>query len=724
MSLPSVRAQVPLPCRPSLWRSEKIHDRHLDRLAVVYVRQSTIQQIARHQESTLLQYGLVDRAEALGWLPSRIQVIDDDLGQTGSSAEGRLGFQRLVAEVGLDHVGLIIGIEMSRLARSCKDWYQLLEACALFGTLIADLDGIYDPAQYNDRLLLGLKGTMSEAELHVIKQRMHQGRLNKARRGELRLPLPIGYFRRPSGEIVLDPDEQAQGVVHLIFDQFERLSTLDGVLRYLVANKIKLPVRSRSGPHKTDLEWHRPNRPTLYNMLKNPLYAGAYAYGRRPTDPRRKQPGRPGTGRITAAPDAWYVLIHERHPAYITWDQFERNIAQLTSNSNRSGNTGVARNGPALLSGLVWCGRCGRRMHVRYPSKNNAKHSYACYRDRSDYGAEHCQSFSGPCVDDLVARELLRALQPAALEVSLQVARDLEIEQGRLDEQWAKRLERARYEVERAERQYHAEEPENRLVTRALAKAWEAKLRDEQQQQEEYARFRTRHPKELSADNRAATLALARDIPGLWYASTTTHAQRTQIVRLVVERVIVAIRGTSEVMDVCIAWAGGYMSHFEIVRPVANFTQLSFAATLLQRVRDMHEEGLTSPAIAEALNREGWRPAKRAKIFNAWSVRTMLSRNGLTTAKRYHATKEPPLNMNEWWLPELAAHLGMPVETLDRWMRNGWINAKQIGGRQGRRIAWADAAELERLKRLRARRRRWLDESRVDTIPAPRPAGW
>jgi len=363
-------------------------------------------------------------------------------------------------------------------------------------------------------------------------------------------------------------------------------------------------------------------------------------------------------------------------------------------------------------------------MHVQYPGKNNTKHSYICSRDRSDYGAEHCQSFSGPCVDELVTRELLLALQPAALEVSLQVAHDLEIEQGRLDEQWAKRLERARYEVERAERQYHAEEPENRLVTRALAKSWEEKLRDEVQLQEEYARFRAQHPKELSMDKRAAIVALAKDIPGLWYADTTTHSQRTQIVRLVIDRVIVSIRGTSELMDVCIDWVGGYRSHFEIVRPVASFTQLSFAAVLLRRVRDMHEEGLTSPAIAEALNREGWRPAKRAKMFSASSVRTMLSRNGLTAVKRYHEITEPQLEANEWWLPGLAGHLGMPVETLDRWLRNGWLNAKQMGGRQGRWIIWADLSEVERLKRLRARRRRWLDDNRADTVPGPRPAGW
>ena len=270
------------------WYTEKMLPRHWERLAVVYVRQSTMQQVLEHPESTRLQYGLVRRAVAWGWPEARVLVIDDDLGRSGTSAEGRQGFQRLVAEVGLDHVGLILGVEMSRLARSSKDWHQLLEICALFGTLIADLDGIYDPSQYNDRLLLGLKGTMSEAELHILKQRMYQGTLQKARRGALSFALPIGYVHNASGEVVYDPDAQVQHVVRLIFRKFEELGTLHALLRYLVQHDIQLGVRLREGPVKGPLEWRRPNRMTLQNMLKHPLYAGAYAYGRRQVDPRQE----------------------------------------------------------------------------------------------------------------------------------------------------------------------------------------------------------------------------------------------------------------------------------------------------------------------------------------------------------------------------------------------------------------------------------------------------
>ena len=268
---------------PCVLESGKIQGRHRDRWAVVYVRQSTVQQVMRHQESTRLQYGLMERALELGWARERVVVIDEDLGKSGTSAEGRLGFQRLVAEVSLDHVGIVLGLEMSRLARSCRDWYQLLEVCAVFGTLIGDLDGIYDPSDYNDRLLLGLKGQMSEAESHVLKQRMLAGKRAKAARGELGLPVPMGYVRRPSGKVIKDPDEQARATIELVLDQFERLGTINGVLQYLVGHHIRLPVRAHSGPAQGELEWHRPNRRTLSHVFHHPMYAGAYVYGRRPS---------------------------------------------------------------------------------------------------------------------------------------------------------------------------------------------------------------------------------------------------------------------------------------------------------------------------------------------------------------------------------------------------------------------------------------------------------
>jgi DNA invertase Pin-like site-specific DNA recombinase len=321
MSLPHVREE---------WGgyANKILPRHLERRAVVYVRQSTMQQVLDHQESTRWQYSLVSRAGAWGWSEARVLVIDEDLGQSGSRAEGRHGLQRLVAEVGLDHVGLVMGVEMARLARSSKDWHQLLEICARFGTLIADLDGIYDPSHDNDRLLVGVKGTMSEAEFHLIKQRMSQGKLQKARRGELSCPLPIGYVWDSAGAIAFDPDEQVQRVTRLLFRQFDELGTLHALLRYLVPQRIEWGGRLREGPAKGTLAWRRPNRLTWQTLLKHPLYAGAYAHGRRQVDARQKHPGRPSTGRVTRGRQEYHGWLHDHVPAYITWAQYAQNLAR------------------------------------------------------------------------------------------------------------------------------------------------------------------------------------------------------------------------------------------------------------------------------------------------------------------------------------------------------------------------------------------------------------
>lgn len=481
---------------------EKVRPWHRDRLAVVYVRQSTAQQVLVHQESTRLQYGLADRARVLGWAPERVLVIDDDLGKSGASTDDRLGFQRLVSEVSLDHVGLILGLEMSRLARSNRDWHQLLELCGVFRTLIADLDGVYDPAQYNDRLLLGLKGTLSEAELHVLKQRMYQGRLSKARRGELGIPVPTGYIWH-DGEIRLDPDEQVQAIVRLVFEKFTELGTLDGVLGYLARHAIQVGIRVRAGPGKGQLAWRRPNRPTLQQILKHPLYAGAYVYGRRQEDPRQHQPGRPRSGRVVMAPSEWLAFVPDHCPAYITWEQYEANLARLEANRARAASPGAVRAGPALLAGLVTCAHCRTRLIVRYHGAR-LPHSYECTRMRSNYGGPLCQHVAGPCLDQFVAEQVLLALQPATLELALEATARLEQEREQLDRLWQQRRERAAYEAERAARQYHAVEPENRLVARTLERAWEELLAIQQQLDEEYHRFVSRQPPAAHPHGRGA----------------------------------------------------------------------------------------------------------------------------------------------------------------------------------------------------------------------------
>ncbi len=619
------------PARPSAGalsaglHSEKVRSWHRQRLAIVYVRQSTLQQVWDHQESTRRQYGLKARVQELGWAEDRVLVIDDDLGKSGATAEGRAGFQRLVSEVSLDQVGIIVGVEMSRLARCGKDWHQLLEICALFGTLIADVDGIYDPGQYNDRLLLGLKGTMSEAELHILKQRMYQGKLNKARRGESAFSLPTGYVRCPSGEVVLDSDEQVQQVVRLIFRKFEELGTLNAVLRYLVKHNIQLGVRVRERLGKGELEWHRPNRMTLQNLMKNPIYAGAYAYGRRQVDPRHKKPGRPSTGRTVTEPEDWFVLLKERLPAYISWEQYEANLARLKANRARSDELGAVRQGPSLLAGLLVCGKCGRRLTVRYGGEKN-RHAYVCNRLASDYGEALCQSIAGMALDEFVSGQVLAALQPAALELSLEAAKNLEREREDLARLWQQRLERAVYEADRAGRQYRLVEPENRLVARQLER--EGKLAVQKGIEQEQARFERSQPRLLAEEEREAIRRLAENIPALWAASATTDGERKEIIRQVIERVVVEAQGESERVHIVIEWVGGTSTRAEMVRPVGRLEQLSYYSQLCERVRVLAGEGFCAQEIADRLNEEGYRPPKRRLRFGRQGVRDLLDRLG------------------------------------------------------------------------------------------------
>ncbi len=678
--------------------SEKVRGHHRDRLAVVYVRQSTLQQLVRHQESTRLQYGLVDRALGLGWPQAQVLVIDDDQGKSATTAAGRPGFQRLVAEVGLNHVGLVLGVEMSRLARSCRDWHQLLEICGLFGTLIGDLDGIYDPTDYNDRLLLGLKGTLSEAELHMLKQRMLAGKRAKAERGELGMAVPMGYARRPSGEVILDPDEQARATIALVFAQFERCGTINGVLQYLVRHQIQLPHRVRLGLRQGDLDWRRPNRTTLSNLLHHPIYAGAYAYGRRPMDPRRQQPGCPATGRRVATPEECAVLIQDRLPAYISWAQFERNQAQLAA--NQTAHLGPVRAGPSLLSGLAICGRCGLRMAAVY-TNSGGRLRYDCSRMAVDYGEPRCQSLVGRVLDDWVSTQVLRALEPAALEISLRVATDLEDERQHLHHHWRQRLERARYQVERTARQYQAVEPEHRLVARTLERQWEEALATEVALQADYARFQAEQPPVLTAEEGAAIRRLATDIPTLWHAPTTTAADRQAIIRQLVERVVVTVHGESERVDAQIHWFGGHGTQTTLIRPVARLAQLSDYPQLMARVTVLHAAGQGPTAIAKQLNAEGWHPAKRCETFNAAMVGDLETRLGLRTPPP--AAVVPHRGADEWTLAELAHRLDMPQPTLFAWLRRGRLRGRQVP--HAARSLWliqADARDLAQLQAWRA----------------------
>jgi DNA invertase Pin-like site-specific DNA recombinase len=693
---------------PRPLRSTKIQDHHLDRLAVVYVRQSNPQQVFDHQESRARQYALADHAVILGWPKDRVLVIDDDQGQSGRSVEERDGFKRLLTEVTLGHVGLVLGLEMSRLARSSKDWHNLLEVCALFGTLLGDQDGIYNPNDTNDRLLLGLKGTMSEYEMFTMRNRLQFGRLHKAERGEVYIAVPCGYLKLPSGQVVLDPDEQVRAVVQMVFDKFDELGSLYAVFHYLIRKNIRIGIRVRFGARRGELEWRRPSMSMVSRIIRHPTYAGAYVFGRR----KRLQPGSE-TKEKRLPMNEWQVLKHDHLPAYITWEKYLANQRRLQENCNQPNSSGVPRQGAALLSGLLMCGTCGRRMRPSYGQKANP--AYGCNWHLMEARILTCSSMKASVIDDLVTQQVLRALEPAALELSLQAEADVQTERQRLHRHWQKQLERVRYEVERAERQYQVVEPENRLVARTLEQRWEEALRQQRQLQEEYDRFMQDQPARLSEHERNRIRELSSDMPALWHASAITAAERKEIVRCLVEKVVAQVKNDSEYVNVTIHWQGGFTSQHEIVRPVASYSRMRDFQQLCQRLVDLRKEGLKAAAIADKLNQEGFSPPKRGP-FSEELVRQLLCRHGLSNEK----ICTPPLGSHEWWLPDMARELKMPASKLRGWIERGWLHARQTPI-QHLWIVWADRDELKRLRKLVARSHRGVtSQPRELTTPKSR----
>jgi len=687
---------------PGWLNSAKILAAHLERLAIVYVRQSSPKQVLENRESTARQYAFADQAVALGWPRERIVIIDEDLGKSGRTAEGRSGFQRLVTEVTLNHVGLVLGLEMSRLARSSKDWHAFFEMCAIFGTLIADEDGVYDGNDPNDRLLLGLKGIMSEMELHIMRNRLERGRDNKARRGELFHGVPMGYVLLPTGELDFDPDEQARAVMQLVFDKFDELGSIYGVFYWLLKNDIQMPVRARTGAKKGQLDWRRPSIPTLAQMLRHPIYAGAYSYGRRPTDPKRKF-ARSNGYRPWVPMEQWRVLIKDHHPAYITWEQYLKNRERVKQNQNRPDSPGVPRRGAALLPGVLVCGNCGRHMQASYHRESQPH--YACGRYYVEGTEPRCYGLAGKVLDDLVAQQVLRALEPAAVELSLKAHADLEKERQRLDKHWQQRLQRVRYEVELAERRYQAVDPTNRLVAASLEKRWEEALAQQRQAQEEYDRFLQETPNHLTEQERARITALSSDLPALWQAPSTSNADRKQIIRCLVERVVVQVRCDSELVGVTIHWAGGYASQHEIIRPVATYAQLRDFESLMNRIVELREAGKTAPQIAMALNAEGFYPPKGSGAFTTPVVHQLLKRRGLIGNERLH---DELIGRHEWWLTDLARELEMSHLKLRDWANRSWVHSRKTPV-QGYWILWADKEEVRRLRKLLAQSRRGVN---------------
>lgn len=592
----------------------KVTNRHQERLAYIYVRQSTTKQIHHNQESQQYQYRLQQRAEELGWPLERIKVIDSDLGLSGRHADIRTGFQELVAEVSLGHVGIVFGYEVSRLARNNRDWYHLLDLAAMFKTLIADNDGIYDPRLYNDRLLLGLKGTMSEAELHWLRQRLDEGRMSQVKRGVYRQKLPTGLERLPDGTVVKHPDDQVRHVLDLLFVKFEELGSVTKVIRYFRQQNIQLPRRQSAGPHCNQILWKDASESAVTDTLKNPAYAGAFVYGRRRVDPSRCQPGRPATGRPRQPMEKWLHIQQDAYPAYISWEQYLTNQERIQQNGlrfmqQRQKAQGIEREGPGLLQGLVVCGHCSRRMQTVY------KHTprYVCRGlSRVIAAPSTCNSVRAPVIDDVVVQAFFEAIQPAQLDVLEAILQEQQTEKQRLERQWQEQLKRVRYEAHLAQRQYDAVDPDNRLVAAELERRWEDKLHQLRQTEEAHHHFlQTPLPEGVPLELQQQFQEVSQHLSELW--PSLKNSQKKQLLRSLISQVIIR-RLTPDQIQLRIVWISGFYTDKTAWTPVWRQTDVSNYDQMVERIRQLWLEHCKDEEIADRLTAEGFHSARAAQV--------------------------------------------------------------------------------------------------------------
>jgi DNA invertase Pin-like site-specific DNA recombinase len=647
---------------------QKVHPRHLKRAAYLYVRQSTLRQVFENTESTRRQYDLRQRAVALGWAVEQIVVVDDDLGQSGATAVDREGFQRLVAEVGLGRAGIVMGLEVSRLARNSTDWHRLLEICALADTLILDEDGVYDPSHFNDRLLLGLKGTMSEAELHVLRARLRGGILNKARRGDLEVRLPIGFVYAPDMRVVLDPDVQVQDSVHALFKIYRETGTASATVKAFRDRGLRFPRRTATG----DLTWQALEHSKVLWVLRHPRYAGAFCFGR---TRQRKKPG--GGVRFEKLPRTdWVALIPDAHPGYIGWAEFEENQQRLREHAPRVASDRARtppREGPALLQGLVICGICGKRMTVRYDDRGERLvPSYYCGRLAVARGEPTCQQMPGGAIDARIGELLVEALTPEAVAVALAVQDEVQARVDDADRLRARQVERARYESDLARRRYMQVDPSNRLVADVLEADWNAKLRALSDAQTEYEARRAADRVALTLDQRDSVAALATDFPALWRDPRTTDRDRKRMVRLLVEDVTL-LRGDD--ITVHVRFRGGTSRTLIVPRPLPAWAQRKTEPELvaeIDRLLDTH----TNKEIVVILNERGLRSGEGKPLSRAILTR-ITTTYGLRS--RYDRLRAAGMLTAE----EAATLLGVRPSTVASWRIAGFLVAATYDDRGG-----------------------------------------
>src|SRR6201984_2866953 len=569
----------------------KIADHHLARQACIYIRQSTPAQVRFNQESTERQYNLANHAKALGWIPEQIRILDGDLAQSGELTTKRDDFKALVSDVAMGQVGAIFSLEASRLARSNKDWHRLLELCAITKTLVFDGDGCYDPSDFNDSLVLGMKGTFAQAELHIIRARLHGGKLNKAQKGELRFPLPVGLVF-DGDKIVLDPDQEVQGAVRAVFELFEQESTAYAVVQRFHQLGLLFPRRSYGGVWNGKLIWGRLTHSRVIGVLGNPSYAGTYVFGRYQSCKQIGPTGEIQTQSRLMPQDEWRVVIHDHHPGYITWDQFLTNRQRLAANrTNLEVLAGPVREGLCLLQGLLLCGACGRRLGVRYTGNGGIYPIYQCiWKHREGLAPHACLSTPSKPLDDAIAQRLLTAVTPLSIKLALEALTSLEERDKIISAQRLRRIERARYDVDLAERRYEEADPSNRLVASTLEKRWNDAMQRMIELEAQIAGFERQAMRSLTSEQKQQILQLGKDFPRLWKAPTTSACDRKRMLRLLISDITVVKGPDPKLLRLQIRWQGGATETIDVRRQPNRAEATRYPDTFVAKIRTMAEK--------------------------------------------------------------------------------------------------------------------------------------
>jgi len=653
---------------------DKLSARHLARQAVVYLRQSSAAQVVHNRESTERQYALATKARDLGWPDDRIIIIDEDLGLSGSGSVVRSGFQRLTAEVALGGVGLVLGLEVSRLARNNADWHRLIELAGLTDTLIGDGDGLYHPADFNDRLLLGLKGAMSEAELHVLRARLNGGIRNKAKRGELRRGLPVGFvWGEVPGDVRFHPDEQVTTAITTVFERFAEMGSARRVWLWFRTEGVRFPLQMVQGG---EIRWQAASYTAIHHVLTNPVYAGAYVYGK-----TRQETVLDSSGvrrkRVRKLPRSeWQVLIPDHHPGFIDWQTYEDNQERLAKNTrprpHKKSGGGAVREGSALLQGLAICGHCGRRLRTHYRGRNSSPGYHCPGKHIVEGRGVYCLNVGGVQIDEAVTRAFLAALEPAKLTAAIAAAERLEIDREATLKQWRLDVERAEFEASRAERRYRAVDPDNRLVARGLEREWEEKLTALETAKVEFARREQQRPHTLSDAERAHLLQTDPDLANVWQAETTKPRDRKELLRTLIEEVIIKVDREKKRADLTIRWTGGALSDFVVDLPRSRPAPIRTDEETVALVRRLAEH-YPDAIIAGILNRQG-RTTARGHRFDGGRVGNLRRHWDIPCFVAKDTTDEGELLS----IRQAAPELGVAPSTLHRLINDGIIPGEQL----------------------------------------------